>query len=179
MKKFILILLTVICAGTIGAQPPDNAARCKEEMKKLSYFIGDWNGEAMIRNAKGQLKVAQTEHIEWKMQGLILAIEGKGTMPNATGQEEVVFQAFAVVNFDPVESQFKFKSFVKEGYSTNAYFTILSENKYEWGFDIPAGGKSKYTIVLDPIKKTWHETGEYSRDGSTWMKTIELNLTKS
>lgn len=67
---------------------------------------------------------------------------------------------------------------MKDGRSADAYFTVLSENKYEWGFDIPAGGKSRYTIVLDPTQGSWYEKGEYSRDGDTWFTTIELNLKK-
>ena len=82
------------------------------------------------------------------------------------------------INPELFDQQFKFKSYVKEGYTTNAYFTVLSENKFEWGFDIPGGGKTRYNIILDPANKTWHEIGEYSRDGNSWMKSIELNLVK-
>jgi len=179
MKKLITILLLSISFNQLFAQAPDISARSKEEMKKLSYLAGDWKGEAVYRNAKGEMTIVQEEHIESKLQGLVLAIEGTGTQKNtATSQDEIVFQAFAVVNFDQADQQFKFKSFVKEGYSTNAYFKVLAENKFEWGFDIGKGGKMRYAITLDPVKKTWNEVGEYSKDGNTWMKTIELNLIK-
>lgn len=172
MKNFFILLLIGVSID-VRAQRPDFSAKCKEEMKKLSYLAGDWKGEAVIKNQGGQMTVVQTEHIEWKLNGLVLAIEGTGHE-----QEKISFHAFALVNFDPSDQQFKLKSYVKEGFSTNAYFKVLEENKFEWGFDIPTGGKSRYTMVLDPVKKTWHETGEYSRDGNTWMNFIELNLTK-
>jgi len=171
--KNLLLLIILHGISQAFAQRPDVSARCKEEMKKLSYFAGDWKGEALVRNQSGQLKLIQTEHIEWKLDGLVLSIEGEGKE-----QDKIMFQALAVINFDVSDQQFKFKSFVKEGFSTNAYFTILEENKFEWGFDIPSGGKSKYTITLDPAKKTWHEVGEYSRDGSQWYPFIEMNLVK-
>ena len=142
-------------------------------MQKLSYLAGDWKGNATVRNPNGTLTLEQSEHIEWKMDGMVLSIEGTGT-----DQGKVMFKAMAVVNYDPAQQQFKFKSFVKEGFSTDAYFNVVSENKFEWGFDIPSGGKSRYTITLDPNKKSWYEVGEFSRDGSTWMKFIEMNLTK-
>lgn len=181
MKQLLSILLLGISAGRLHAQaPPDFSARCKEEMKKLSYLTGDWKGEAAYQSQKGSQTVNQTEHIEWKLQGLVLSIEGTGKQKNpATAKDEIVFQAFAIVNFDPFDQQFKFKSVVKEGYSSNAYFTVLQENSFEWGFDMPNGsGKSRYTILLDSNKKTWYEKGEYSRDGNTWMKFIELDLVK-
>lgn len=171
--KNLLILLLVIGLTKVMAQRPDVSARCKEEMSKLSYFVGDWKGEAAIRSQSGVTTVTQTEHIEWKLDGLVLSIEGIGR-----DQDKITFHAIAFVNFDATDQQFKLKSFVKEGFSTNAYFKLLETNKYEWGFDIPSGGKSRYTIVLDPEKKTWRETGEYSRDGSQWFQFIEMNLVK-
>lgn len=138
MKIRILVVLLGISIGHLSAQaPPDFSIRCKEEMKKLAYLAGDWKGEALYRGQNGPQTLTQTEHIEWKLQGLVLSIEGAGKQENpGTSQDEIVFQAFAMVNFDPADQQFKFKSFVKEGYSTNAYFKVLEENKFEWGFDI-------------------------------------------
>lgn len=173
MKKQSMLFALCLTSLMATAQRPDFSPRCKEEMKKLAFFVGDWKGEARIRNQNGEQVVTQTEHIEWKLDGLVLSIEGTGRE-----KETIAFHAFALVNFDPTDQQFKLKSYVKEGLSTNAYFKILSDNQFEWGFDIPAGGKSRYIITLDPAKKTWQETGEYSRDGSTWMKFIEMNLTK-
>ncbi|WP_460995947.1 hypothetical protein [Spirosoma harenae] len=38
----------------------------------------------------------------------------------------------------------KFRSYVKEGFTTDAYFEILADNTFEWGFDVPNnGGKTK------------------------------------
>jgi hypothetical protein len=119
------------------------------------------------------LTISQTEHIEWKLNDLVLSIEGVGKQNN-----EITFHAMAMVNFNPALQQYQLRSYLKEGYSTDAYFKVIAENKFEWGFDIPSGGKSKYVITLDPGKRSWNEIGEYSRDGNTWMQFIELNLTK-
>jgi hypothetical protein len=180
MKNPISTLFAIlVMASQLFAQAPDHSQRCKEEMKKLSYFVGDWKGEAKHNSPKGPKTVMQQEHIEWKLQEMVMVVEGTGREKNATsGKEEITFQAMAMINFDPMEQQFKWKSFVKEGYSTNAYFKVIEDNKFEWGFDIPTGGKTKYIIMLDPSKKTWYETGEYSKDGNQWFKFIELNLVK-
>ena len=179
-KNMFLLIITVLATSQLTAQVPVNhSQRCKDEMKKLAYFIGDWKGEAKHSTPKGHTIIRQQEHVEWKLQEMVMVIEGTGREKNeSTGKDEVTFQAMATVHFDPMEQQLKLKSFVKEGYSTNAYFNVIDENKFEWGFDIPSGGKTRYTIILDPTKKTWHETGEYSKDGTKWMNFIELNLIK-
>lgn len=178
-NRICAMFVFVLTASLLFGQATDHSQRCKEEMKKLAYLIGDWKGEATHKSAKGPVTVMQQEHIEWKLQEMVMVIEGTGREKSeTTGKEEITFQAMATVNFDPLDQQFKWKSFVKEGYSTNAYFKVIEENKFEWGFDIPTGGKTKYIILLDPAKKTWYETGEYSKDGTKWMKFIELNLVK-
>ncbi|GCC50649.1 DUF1579 domain-containing protein [Chryseotalea sanaruensis] len=173
MKNLLSLFLLVISLQQVSAQRPDVSARCKQEMKKLVYMAGDWKGEANIRDQSGVLKVAQTEHIEFKLDSLVLNIEGIGREG-----EKITFHALANINYDVTTQAFQFRSYVKEGFSTNAYFKILEENKFEWGFDIPSGGKSRYTIILNPSTKTWKEVGEYSRDGQQWYNFIEMNLTK-
>lgn len=173
MKNLLFLLLLQASIQQVFAQRPDASARCRQEMKKLAYMAGDWKGEASIRNQGGVMKVAQTEHIEFKLDSLVLNIEGIGREG-----DKITFHALANINYDVTAQAFQFKSYVKEGFSTNAYFKILEENKFEWGFDIPSGGKSRYTITLNPATKTWYEIGEYSRDGQQWYNFIEMNLKK-
>lgn len=177
MKTLSILFLTLLVSvnvATIAQGNYDASNLCKEEMKKLSYFVGNWEGEATYRRGQGQAEsLIQKEHIEWKLDGVILSIEGIGRKDDA-----IQFNAYAVINFDPFRKVFKFKSYTKEGMSTDAYFKVLKENSFEWGFDIPTGGKVKYTIHLDPSQKSWNEIGEYSQDGNSWFKTVELNLKK-
>jgi len=173
MKNLITVIIAALTSAQLFAQPRDFSEQCKTEMQKLSYFVGDWKGTAVVQTRNGPLTVNQTEHIEWKLDGVLLSIEGTGRE-----SDKITFNALAFINFDPYSQQYKFRSYLKEGYATDAYFKITAENKFEWGFDIPTGGKVKYSIALDPAKKSWYELGEYSQDGNTWMKTIEMNLTK-
>jgi hypothetical protein len=109
----------------------------------------------------------------------VMLVEGVGKSINSTTKEEqVVHHALAVLSYDQMTSQYKFRTYLKDGRSTDAWLTPLGENKFAWGFDIPAGGKTKYTITLDPKAKTWNEVGEFSRDGNTWSAFFEMNLKK-
>ena len=171
--KTLSIIVTLFISAQLLAQAPDFSATCIAEMKKLDYMVGDWKGEAIVQTRNGPITINQTEHIEWRLGGVVLAIEGTGRQ-----NDEIKFNAFAIANYDPYSKQFKFRSYTKEGNSTDAYFKVLPDNNFEWGFDTPNGGKVKFVITLDPQKKTWNEVGQYAPDGSTWMKTIEMNLTK-
>lgn len=173
MKTKLIFMIGLLISSSVAAQRPDQSAACREAMAKLSFLVGDWEGTAIMQGRDGARQVNQTEHITWQLQNQVLTIEGTGRM--ASG--EIGFQAFAVMHFDPADKQYKFRSYVKEGYSTQAYFNVLAPNQFEWGFDVP-GGKTRYTINLDQNASTWHETGEYSVDGLTWRKFIELNLKK-
>lgn len=177
MKNTLLtFFLTLISMLHSMAQAPDLSDSCIVEMKKLYYLVGDWKGEVIYRTPQGQeLRLLQEEHIELKLQGLVITIDGRGLKQD---EDEIVFQSFAILHFDPFAQQFRFKSFLKEGYSVDAYFKVLEENKFEWGFDFPNRGKYRYTIMLDPSEKTWYETGEFSSDGNDWFMSLEMNLNK-
>lgn len=178
MKLFVL-MVTVISIQIAQAQMPD-ATPSKEAMKKLSAWVGQWKGEGTIQMGPGGPKKSTVdERIEMKLDGTIMVIEGIGkTTDMATRQETVAHNAFGIISYDAASKNYKFKTFTKDARSADAYFAISGDNKYEWGFDIPSGGKTKYTITLDPVKKTWIEIGEFSRDGDSWIKFFEMNLTK-
>jgi hypothetical protein len=149
----------------------------KQEMQKLSYFVGKWKGEALAKQRNGpDTKIIQEENIEFRLDNTILLIEGTGHNPE--NLSEVTFNALAVVSYDEETKEFKLRSHLRDGKKTDAYFKILGENHFEWGFDIQNNAKMRYDIKLDPKTKSWYEVGEYSPDGVTWYRFIELKLTK-
>lgn len=159
-----------------GQAPPDFSAMCKEQMKKLAYFAGQWEGTSKVQMGPGpEQTLSQTEDVRFKLDSTVLVIEGTGTNSN----NEVVFNALAVVNLNTSTREYALRSFLQDGRSTEAYFKVIEDNKFEWGFNIPGNaGRVRYTIVLDPEAKTWHEEGEFSADGTTWMKFIDMQLHK-
>jgi hypothetical protein len=171
--KQLVILFMFVCftQANVFAQAP-NPAINKEKMKVFSAWVGQWQGEGSMQTGPGEAKKSSVdEKIEMKLDGTILVVEGLGKNEGA-----VVHNAFGIISYDQMTSQYKFKTYVKEGRTADAWFNVLGENKYQWGFDVPNGGKVRYTINIDG--KKWNEIGEYSRDGNTYMKTFEMNLTK-
>lgn len=119
-------------------------------MQKLACLVGDWKGEARVMTPAGTITVLQTEHIEWKMNNMLLSIEGIG---REAGKDTDSFHAFALVNYDATLQQFKFKSYVKEGFSTDAYFKILEPFKFEWDLTLPPEAKPATSSPSTPLKK--------------------------
>jgi hypothetical protein len=180
MKKQLFVLVVALATAQLAqAQMPDPTPN-KEALKKLGVWVGQWKGEGTMQMGPGGPKKSNVdERIEMKLDGTIMVVEGIGKIIDpTTKQETVVHNAFGIVSYDVPSKSYKFKTYTKDARGADAYFNIVADNKYEWGFDIPSGGKTRYIITLDPVKKTWNEIGEFSRDGANWMKFFEMNLTK-
>ena len=177
MKNAIILSLMLAIGTILTAQP--NEGINKEKMKTFDAWIGRWQGEGAMQMGQGEPKKSTVdEHIQSKLDGTILLIEGIGKAKNANTQEEtVVHHALGILSYDPVTDQYKLRSHLKNGRSTDAWFTIVGEN-IPVGFEAP-NVKMRYFITLDPIQKSWHEIGEFSQDGSTWQKVFEMNLKKT
>lgn len=175
MKILKLTLsLTVFLAGTINAQ--DNSTVCREQMNALSHLSGKWRGDARIVQPGGVVvNVTQEETIEYKLDGLVLQVEGVGRNKNEPAS--ISFHALAFINFNASKNSYEIKSYLKDGKQTDAYFKVVEANRYDWGFDVP-GGKIVYHIIIDPANHQWNEKGEFSRDGAQWYPFFEMNLTK-
>ncbi len=176
--KAILIALcafTSLWCGSLIAQTSESPN--KEKMRLFTNWVGKWKGEGSMKMGAGEAKKSNvTEKIESKLDGTILLIEGLGK--SSTNEDLVVHHALAVLSYDVTSNQYKFKSYLKDGRSTDAWLNSTGENSFQWGFDIPGRGKTRYSIQIDPTKQTWNEIGEYSADGSTWSKFFEMSLTK-
>ena len=180
MKKLFLLglLLIGMSSSRLLAQPSEAVA--KEKLKPFANWAGHWQGEGSMQMGPGLAKKSNVdEHLEFKLDGTILFVEGIGkSIDEQTKEPTVVHHALAILSFDQNTNQYKFNTYLKDGRSTVAWLNIIEENKYEWGFDVPTG-KIKYSITVDPVKKTWNEIGEFSNDkGTTWMKFFEMNLKK-
>jgi hypothetical protein len=174
-----ILLVCLVLAGMVSAsyaQPSE--AMGKEKMKIFEAWSGKWKGEGSMQMGPGEPKKSTVEEtIEYKLDGMILLVEGLGTSPNEAGENKVVHHAMAILSFNQQTQQYQFNTFLKDGRSSQAWFKALGNNQYQWGFDTPRG-KTKYTITIDTTANTWQEIGEFATDGNTWMKFFEMNLKK-
>ena len=149
-------------------------------MRKIEWLEGRWEGTATFPARGGQRvpDVHQHELVQMKVNGTVLHIEGTGRALGADGQPgEVVFQAMAVLTFDPMSKAYSMRTFTEMG-SSNPTVEV-GEKELTWGFTAGPPGSQRmirYHIRLDE-RGEWHETGQMSADGGkTWMPTIEMRL---
>ena len=76
---------------------PDLDAQ-REVMKKLGFLVGKWAGEArLLRGPDEWAELIQTEEVEYKLDGLIMVIEGVGRRKSSG---RTVLQAFGIISYD-------------------------------------------------------------------------------
>jgi len=173
----LAVVITVLAVSPAVAQPPGAANR--EAMKKLDYLVGKWKGEATVRAGPSETKtLTQTENVQFRLDGVVLLVEGigRGKLPGKD-EEGVLFNALGVMSYDAQAKKYKVKAYRSEGQSVDADMT-LTEKGFIWGFKEPQRGlEVKYTMTVTP-KGEWHEIGEFSQDAKTWTKFIEMTLTR-
>lgn len=178
MKTIIASLLMYGLTITIVKAQPSHTVADKSKMKIFENWVGSWKGEGFTQQGTTMSKKSFVEEkIEMKLDGVVLAVEGIGKTDAGTDMEKVVHHAFAVLYYDQTTGSHKFKSFLMDGRTTDAWFQVVGKDKYKWGFDVP-NGKIAYSISIDPVANKWNEVGEYSADGTIWHKFFEMNLSK-
>jgi hypothetical protein len=167
MKNTLTIFLLLFFLQKAQAQMTS-----MEAMGKLSFLVGEWEGNAKAMTGPGKVQlIDQHENVQLRLGGQILVIEGMGYQ-----QGELVFNAMALVTFDTETQQYEMQSWLASGEKTNAYFKELSPENFEWGFPLP-NGQIRYFISLDEEGR-WKENGEFSPDGKNWYPSFEMLLTK-
>jgi hypothetical protein len=165
MRSISCVLLAAVC---LGQRQPDVAAQ-RAAMKKLEFLAGKWSGDAsVVRGPGGPLKVVQTEDVHYKMDGLIMLVEGTGR--NAAGQ--IVFRALATISYDDTASTYRFRAY-SDGHYLDTELTVTPRG-FAWGYT--AGSvKVSNTMRLDD-KGQWVETTEAIAGSSPPRRSVEMTL---
>lgn len=174
MKKIILSLLLLTLPAPILAQNP--APPQLQEMKKLDFLIGEWQGEGWTEFVPGQRRASPiTEKAQPKLGGMILLVEGLGKMKVPGRQEEVVtHNALAVMSYDANAKLYRVKAYTADGRSVDAEASF-TDGGFQWRFQPAQNISIRYTVKLTE-KGEWFEKGEMSQDGKTWRQFHEMTL---
>jgi hypothetical protein len=170
VRKILVLMLLCIVPVFAVAQSP--TAIQKEEMKKMSFLVGNWKGEGWMVTPDGKRHTfRQTERIQSKLGGLAISIDGEG---KNTEDDRTFFQALAIINYDEKTKRYRFISQTNLGTYAESEAKLI-EGGIEWGIRIPDVGRIRYTIKLTE-KGDWFEIGEYSPDEKSWQKFLEMTL---
>lgn len=152
-----LIVCTVVLVPCMAQQPrvPDTEAQ-RVAMKKLGFLVGRWSGEARILRGPGEpLELVQTEQAEYKLDGLVLTIEGIG---RSKADGKVALQALGIVSYDDEAGAYHMRAY-NDGRYLETELKLADNGKgITWGFVV---GEIKTSSVLRIDEKgRWTELTE-------------------
>jgi hypothetical protein len=175
MKKLLALSFLLLVPAPFAAQTLNSTGL--DEMKKLEFLVGNWQGEGWMEFGPGQRRKASvTESVQSKLGGRVLIIEGvgKAKLPNRD-EEVVVHSAFAFLYYDQATKRYAMRAFLANGNAVDAE-TNYQDGVFEWGLQIPQG-KVRYKIKLND-QGQWFEVGEISQDGKTFRQFFEMTLNR-
>src|SRR5499427_10118208 len=106
LKSCLLIPMLLVPCMVQQVRIP-NVEVQRAAMKKLSFLVGKWSGEAcMLRGPGAPIEMKQTEEAEYKLDGLILTIEGVG---RTKSDDRPVLQAFGVISYDDENGSYRMR----------------------------------------------------------------------
>ncbi len=143
-------------------------------MKKLEFLVGEWAGEAWMLRGPGQrVEMMQTEKAEYRLDGLLLLIEGVG---RSKADGKLVLQALGVISFDDGSATYTMRAF-NDGRFLETEVKLLERGTgLTWGFTL---GEYKTSSVLRINEQgQWTELGEISIGGQSPVKLMELAVSR-
>ncbi|MGB6690097.1 MAG: hypothetical protein WBE76_19845 [Terracidiphilus sp.] len=157
--------------GVAAAQPPAPSSTDvqREAMHKLSFLAGRWSGPVTISRGPGEpLHFTQTEDIEYKLDGLVLVVEGKST--GADGK--VAFSALATIAYDDASHTYRFRAY-NDGHYLDTELTV-PENGFSWSFT--AGPVQIVNTMHLTEKGEWGEATEVTVGGNPPHRSVDMLL---
>jgi hypothetical protein len=141
-------------------------------MKKLKFLVGEWSGEASVLRGPGQtMELIQTESAQFKLEGLVLVIEGVG---RTKVDGKPALQALGLVSFDDETGTYRMRAFNDGRWLETDVRLADSENSISWGFAL---GEFKTTTVLRINEKgEWTELGELVIGDRAPQKMMDLKV---
>jgi len=168
----IALALSPALAHAQDPQAAANTARAKEGMAPLAGMIGNWEGEASATTGPGQTqKARQTEEIISAANGTVLQVRGTGRDPS-TGA--IIYEAAGTIWFDIESGRIRMRTH-NNGRSIEPEVEVRPDT-IVWGFAVP-GGRVRYTTAF--TADTWHEVGEFVREGAPPIRTMEMRLRRT
>ncbi len=141
-------------------------------MKKLGFLAGKWSGEARIfRGSAEPVEMAQTEKAEYRVDGLILTIEGIGR--NRVDGKPVL-QAFGVVSYDDEAGTYRLRAFNDGRWLETEMKLAESGRELSWGFTL--GEIKTHSVLCMNDMGEWTELHEITVGSQPPRKFMELKV---
>jgi hypothetical protein len=167
----LTVTLMISFSLSIAAQQPasSNSDTQREAMRKLSFLAGHWSGPVTIFRGPGEaLQLTQTEDVEYKLDGLVLLIEGKST--SADGK--ILFSALATVAYDDASHTYRLRAY-NGGHYVDTELSVPA-NGFSWSFT--AGPAHIVNTMHLTSKGEWDEVTEATVGSNPPHRSVDMQL---
>jgi len=152
-------------------QAPDIESQ-RAAMKKLSFLMGKWSGEARVLRRSGEeLELIQTEEAQYKLDGLILMIEGIG---RSKSDGKVALQALGIVSYDDDAGAYRMRAYNDGRYMETELKLAENGKGITWGFVL--GEINTSSVLRINEKGEWKEVTEIAIGSQPPRKLMELTV---
>lgn len=166
-------LLLLMPVAVIAQAPSASTAVQPKAGEDFAFLTGTWTGEAWVQMGDQRYTFQQMERVAAHLDGTILLLEGRGSDSADPGRS--LFNAFAVVSWNPKTSGYEIRSYAS-GQAGTFPAQKMAAQTLRWQFQGPQG-TTRYTHRIDGDR--WIGVGETSADGKTWTQTLGMNLTRT
>ena len=152
---------------------PDIEAQ-RTAMKKLSFLVGKWTGEGRMLRAPGEMvEMLQTEDVGYKLDGLLLVIEGIGRN-RASGKPAL--QAFGLISYDDEAGSYHMRAF-NDGRFLETDLTLDDAAKQiTWGFAL--GEITTSSVLRIDDNGDWTELHEITIGAQPTQRLMEIRVSR-
>jgi hypothetical protein len=124
-----------------------------------------------VRGLGEPLHLTQTEDVEYKLDGLLLLIEGKST--SADGK--VLFSALATITYDDASHTYRFRGY-NDGHYLDTDLTVPT-NGFSWSFT--SGPAHIVNTMHLTGKGEWDEVTDVTVGSNPPHRSVEMHLSTS
>ena len=141
-------------------------------MKRLGFLVGKWNGEARLLRGPGEwVDLHQSEEAQYKLDGLLLVIEGVG---RSKSDGRALLQALGIISFDDESGTYRMRAF-NDGRFLETEVNLLDEEKaISWGFTF--GHITTASVLRITESGEWTELAEITIGSEPPKKLLELTV---
>lgn len=152
---------------------PDLEAQ-RQAIQKLEFLIGKWAGEAhLLHGPTESVELLQTEEAHYKLDGLIVVIEGIG---RTRAGSQPLLQAFGIISFDDERGTYHLRAF-NDGRFLESQVKLLAKGQgMTWGFTL--GEVRTNSVLRINDRGEWTEFAEISIGSQPPKKLLELTVRK-
>ena len=150
---------------------PDLEAQ-RAAMKKLGFLVGSWSGEARLLRGPGEwVDLLQSEEAQYKLDGLVLVIEGVG---RTKSDGRSLLQALGIISFDDHSGKYRMRAFNDGRFLETEVELRDHGQELVWGFAL--GQIATKSVLKINERGEWTELAEITIGSEPPKKLLQLTV---